>query len=165
MPEAALELVPLAATQLSDDVVQAIKRSAESDADGSPARNVLENILQNITLAAEQSTPICQDTGTCLFCVTMLPGVSMRAVKQEISAAVAEATARSWLRPNAVHPVTGINSGDNCGVLAPQVHFEEWDEDAIKVALILKGGGSENVSTQYKLPDAGLEAGRNLDGV
>ena len=31
--------------------------------------------------------------------------------------------------------------------------------------MILKGGGSENVGTQYKLPDTGLGAGRDLDGV
>jgi fumarate hydratase class I len=33
------------------------------------------------------------------------------------------------------------------------------------VELLLKGGGCENVSSQYKLPDAGLKAGRDLDGV
>ena len=31
--------------------------------------------------------------------------------------------------------------------------------------MILKGGGSENVGTQYKLPDSRLGAGRDLDGV
>ncbi|MFQ5420425.1 MAG: fumarate hydratase, partial [Anaerolineae bacterium] len=31
--------------------------------------------------------------------------------------------------------------------------------------LLLKGGGCENVSTQYKLPDARLGAGRDLEGV
>lgn len=30
---------------------------------------------------------------------------------------------------------------------------------------MLKGGGCENVSTQYKLPDMSLAAGRDLDGV
>ncbi|MDI6725553.1 MAG: fumarate hydratase, partial [Smithellaceae bacterium] len=30
---------------------------------------------------------------------------------------------------------------------------------------ILKGGGSENVSAQYSLPDDSLEAGRDLEGV
>jgi len=31
--------------------------------------------------------------------------------------------------------------------------------------MILKGGGSENVGAQYKLPDTGLQAGRDLEGV
>ncbi|GIV81574.1 MAG: hypothetical protein KatS3mg051_0928 [Anaerolineae bacterium] len=45
------------------------------------------------------------------------------------------------------------------------MHFEEWDEEGIKVDLILKGGGCENVSTQYELPNSGLDAGRDLEGV
>ena len=31
--------------------------------------------------------------------------------------------------------------------------------------MLLKGGGSENVGAQYKLPDARLRAGRDLEGV
>lgn len=45
------------------------------------------------------------------------------------------------------------------------MHFHEWEKDSIQVDLLLKGGGCENVSSQYKLPDAGLGAGRDLDGV
>ncbi len=45
------------------------------------------------------------------------------------------------------------------------MHFHEWDNDSIHVDLLLKGGGCENVSTQYKLPDGGLGAGRDLEGV
>jgi fumarate hydratase class I len=47
----------------------------------------------------------------------------------------------------------------------PTFHFEEWEEDYLKVDLLLKGGGSENVGAQYKLPYAPLHAGRDLDGV
>ena len=66
---------------------------------------------------------------------------------------------------HAVDSVTGKNSGDNTGVMAPYFHYEEWDEPTIKVELMLKGGGCENVSDQYKLPDSRLKADRNLDGV
>ena len=61
--------------------------------------------------------------------------------------------------------VTGKNSGDNVGILSPFVTFSEWDNATIQVKLMLKGGGSENVSCQYSLPQAGLGAGRDLDGV
>jgi len=69
------------------------------------------------------------------------------------------------LRPNAVDSLTGENSGDNTGIDYPTMHFHEWDEDEIRVKLILKGGGCENVSTQYKLPNAEVGAGRDLEGV
>ncbi len=61
--------------------------------------------------------------------------------------------------------MTGKNSGDNTGELAPYIYFKEWDEPAIDVKLLLKGGGCENVSIQYTLPDITLKAGRDLEGV
>jgi fumarate hydratase class I len=75
------------------------------------------------------------------------------------------ATREAYLRPNAVDPLTGTNSGNNVGAGFPTVHFDEWDHDHLHVDLLLKGGGSENVSAQYALPRAALRAGRDLDGV
>jgi fumarate hydratase class I len=77
---------------------------------------------------------------------------------------VREATSRRYLRPNAVDTLTGSNTGDGAGRGIPFLHFEEWDEPRVEVRMILKGGGSENVGAQYKLPDAKLGAGRDLDG-
>ncbi len=45
------------------------------------------------------------------------------------------------------------------------MHFHEWDGDSLHVDVLLKGGGCENVSTQYRLPDSKLKAGRDLDGI
>jgi fumarate hydratase class I len=86
-------------------------------------------------------------------------------LRVQIEGAVAEATHRAYLRPNAVDPLTGCNSGNNLGAGVPVFHFEEWEEDYLQVDLLLKGGGSENVGVQYKLPYAALEAGRDLEGV
>jgi tartrate/fumarate subfamily iron-sulfur-dependent hydro-lyase alpha chain len=74
------------------------------------------------------------------------------------------ATARGYLRC-AVDSLTGENSGNNTGEGFPTLHFHQWDRDTLHVDLLLKGGGSENVSGQYKLPDTRLKAGRDLDGV
>ncbi len=76
------------------------------------------------------------------------------------------ATRQSLLRPNAVHPVTDKNTGDNLGgKFFPTIHFTESQDDTLTIDLILKGGGCENVGAQYKLPDTTLQAGRDLDGV
>jgi len=64
-----------------------------------------------------------------------------------------------------VDSLTGKNSGNNLGDDFPSIHFHEWEEDYLKVNLLLKGGGCENVGAQYKLPDAKFQAGRDLDGV
>jgi fumarate hydratase class I len=117
-------------------------------------------------MARENSTPICQDTGTPIFYVQYPAGWSTRALRGQIETAVAQATEKAYLRPNAVHAVTGVNSGNNLGDEAfPTVHFEEIEGDTLTVALILKGGGCENVGAQYSLPNTQLGAGRDLAGV
>ena len=117
-------------------------------------------------MARENSTPICQDTGTPIFYVSYPEGWSTRKLSTQIKEAVIEATAQAYLRPNSVNTVTGKNTGDNSGdEHYPSIHFQEVEGDELTIDLILKGGGCENVSTQYKLPDMSLTAGRDLDGV
>src|SRR6185436_5836442 len=94
-------------------------------------------------------------------------GANQLVMKKEIRAAVAEATKRGKLRSNSVDSLTGENTGDNLGPGTPIVHFEQWEEDAIEVKLLLKGGGCENMNAQYSLPTelANLgRADRSLEG-
>ena len=100
-----------------------------------------------------------------MVCIHHPTGLSTRGLKDDFTAAVREATSRKYLRPNAVDTLTGSNTGDGAGRGMPFLHFEEWDEPRLEIRMILKGGGSENVGAQYKLPDARIGAGRNLDGV
>ena len=160
-----IELVRRAATNLPADMDEALKNAEQNEEEGSAAKGALDTILLNVQMAREYSTPICQDTGTPIFEVYYPLGVSTRALANQLRHAVSVATENSFLRPNAVDSLTGENSGNNTGDDFPTMHFHEWDADFIHVDLLLKGGGCENVSTQYKLPDAGLKAGRDLEGV
>jgi fumarate hydratase class I len=120
----------------------------------------------NVEMARENSTPICQDTGTPLFYVQYPEGLSTRRLRKQIQEAVAEATRRAYLRPNAVDSLTGTNTGDNIGdEYFPTIHFEEVEGDILQIDLMLKGGGCENVGAQYSLPNSALGAGRDLAGV
>jgi fumarate hydratase class I len=163
--EAFLELVRRTATDLPEDVEQALRLGLEREAEGSAARSAIDTILENVQIARRNSTPICQDTGTIIFRVRHPLGWSTRDLRAQIEAAIVEATNRSYLRPNAVDPLTGANSGNNLGLGSPTIHFEEWDEAYLQTDLMLKGGGCENVSRQYSLPNAELGAGRDLEGV
>ena len=165
LTDAFVELIRRAATDLPPDMEKALARAKESEEPGSAAESALETILLNVQMARERSTPVCQDTGTPIFEVYHPLGVSTRRLEEQIRQAAAEATERAYLRPNAVDPLSGKNSGDNTGEDFPTVHFHEWDEEHIRADVLLKGGGCENVSAQYKLPDAGLQAGRDLEGV
>ena len=163
--KAVTELIRKVATQLPVDVVEAMENARDNEEEGSPANSVLAYMLKNVDAARSNSTPICQDTGTNIYFITIPEGVSLRKIESAIVDATRVATEKTYLRPNAVDSVTGKNSGDNTGIMAPYFHYEEWDEPTIKVELMLKGGGCENVSDQYKLPDSRLKADRNLDGV
>jgi fumarate hydratase class I len=165
MTRSFIELVRRASTDLPADVEATLRAAQAREEPGSAAAGALETILENVALARANSTPVCQDTGTPIFYVYHPQEVSTRELRAQIEAAVAEATSRAYLRPNAVDSLTGRNSGNNLGVGYPTFHFEEWEEDHLQVNLLLKGGGSENVCVQYKLPHAPLKAGRDLEGV
>jgi len=166
LTESILELIRFAATDLPPDVEQALRQSVEQEAPGSAARGALETILENVALARQNSTPICQDTGTPIFYVYYPEGWSTRQLRNQIEDAVVEATRRSYLRPNSVHSVSGKNTGNNLGdEYFPTIHFIEVDGPALSMEVMLKGGGCENVGAQYTLPNAALGAGRDLPGV
>jgi fumarate hydratase class I len=160
-----LELIRKASSDLPPDVEQSIKRAQAGEEKNTPAWNVFNTILENVRMARKQSTPICQDTGSLVFYIDYPEGGLEKEYKKAVSNAVVEATSLQYLRPNAVDPVTAKNSGNNLGVNAPYIHFNQWDKKDIRIRLMLKGGGSENVGTQYKLPHSPLGAGRDLKGV
>jgi len=162
-----LELIRRASTDLPADVEKRLREAVEREEPGSAARSALETILKNVELARQNSTPICQDTGTPIFYVRYPEGWSTRRLREQIRNALAEATRRSYMRPNAVDALTGKNTGNNLGDDDfPYIHFEEVGADEpLVIELMLKGGGCENVGAQYSLPDARLGAGRDLAGV
>jgi len=159
-----LELIRRTSTNLPADVEERLKAAVEKEEPGSAARGALETIMKNIELSRAQSTPICQDTGTPIFYVHYPEGWSTRMIKAQIRAAMAEATKRAYMRPNAVDAVYDKNSGDNLGGDEfPSIHFEEVDADQpLVIELMLKGGGCENVGAQYSLPNAQLGGVRKV---
>ncbi len=161
-----LELVRLTSTKLPPDVEKKLLEAVENEEPGTAARGAMETILANVEMARQNSLPICQDTGTPLFFVRYPDGYSPRTIREQIRAAIAEATKRSYLRPNAVDSLSGKNTGNNLGdEHFPTIHFEEADDDTLTIELALKGGGCENVGAQYSLPNDALNAGRDLEGV
>jgi fumarate hydratase class I len=108
---------------------------------------------------------MCQDTGTLTFFVDerLRNAVTSDAVKN----AVAYATEKGWLRRNTIDSVSGKSIDSNTCDGAPVIHYVEPSNprSAPTVTLLMKGGGSENMSRQYSLPDSSIGAGRDLEGV
>ncbi len=163
-----LELITQTSVNLPPDVRAAMRGALAAETPATQSAQALQVIAGNIDMALDDEAPICQDTGMPTFFIHTPPGFDQLALTQAIHEAVAEATRRGKLRPNSVDSLTGKNSGNNLGVETPVLHFEQWAEDEIEIKLILKGGGCENMNSQYSVPCELAHLGRadrNLEGV
>ncbi|MBU1158232.1 MAG: fumarate hydratase [Candidatus Thermoplasmatota archaeon] len=153
---AVVELLRKTVVRLPSDVEQALNKAYETETDEVP-RMQLKAILDNIDLAKKGNTPMCQDTGVTIFYVT-LPKECKVDVEKGIIEGVRRATKEVPLRPNAVHPITRKNPGDNVGDRMPYINWKVGDKDYIEITVMTKGAGSENMSALAMLtPSAGLK--------
>jgi fumarate hydratase class I len=162
-----LELIRRTSAFLPPDVTQVLEMHRALEQAGSKACLALDLVSQNIGLAKRLSAPICQDTGTITFYIKTPIGFDQLELEELCREAVAEATAKGYLRQNSVESVSGKNTGNNLGPGSPVFHWHQHRQDTVDVRLILKGGGCENMSAQYSLPATlgGKRCDRDLDGV
>ncbi len=152
------------ATALPDDVKAALENARGAESAPGP-RSVLGTILKNAETARRDVSPMCQDTGTLTFWVEITPEEDTQAISEGIALAVEYATFRGWLRKNVIDSVSGRQIDENHAPGNPSVHFRRSSGPHCRISLLMKGGGSENMSRQYSLPDEQLCAARDLDGV
>src|SRR4249920_1512244 len=156
-----LELIRRASAEIPDDVQKAILDSLENERKGTIAESALKIIERNIELAKQKSQPICQDTGSILFYVDCPVGFDQIGFEEAARGAVKEATKKGYLRQNSVDSLTGVNDGTNVGPGSHTIHFHQHRSYEVKVCLVLKGGGCENVGEKYSLPNEKLKANRD----
>lgn len=164
LQDSLLELIRRTSAEIPDDVHKAILASLEREAKGTIAANAMGIIERNIGLAKNKSQPICQDTGSIIFYVDCPVGFDQMEFEAAAREAVKTATKKGFLRQNSVDSITGRNDGTNVGPGSPAIHFHQHSSAEVTVRLILKGGGCENVGTQYSLPIEKLKANRDLEG-
>ena len=151
-----VELLRKTVTRMTDDVVNELKNAMKNETEEVP-RMQLKAILDNLELAEKTTTPLCQDTGVTIFYVN-LPRCLNIDVEKGIIEGVRTATKDVPLRPNAVHPLTRKNPGDNVGRKMPYVNFKVWDKDYLEITVMTKGAGSENMSQLAMLtPSQGVK--------
>jgi fumarate hydratase class I len=162
-----LELIRRTSAYLPPDVENVINLKKNLEAKSSMAEMAMDMVMQNVGLAKKRSLPICQDTGTISFYVKCPVGYDQLLFKKAAEEAVVVATEKGYLRQNSVDSLSGKNTGNNLGKGSPVYHFEQTRSEDVDVRLILKGGGCENMSIQYKLPAQlnGKKYGRDLGGV
>lgn len=150
-----VELLRKSVTLLPSDVKMALNKAYKTETDDVPKMQ-LKAILDNIALAEQRSIPMCQDTGIHIFYVT-LGDVEVGDIDNAIIEGVKEATKHVPLRPNAVHPLTRENPGDNTGFRMPYINYRLSEVDHLEIGVMPKGAGSENMSALSMLtPSQGV---------
>ncbi|MEE9151958.1 MAG: fumarate hydratase [Thermoplasmata archaeon] len=151
-----IDLLRNAVTALPNDIKEALVKAYEAEEEQIPKMQ-LKNILDNIELAKGSCLPMCQDTGILRFYVTLGKDRVIN-VDKAIAEGVKEATKEIPLRPNAVHPITRHNPGDNTGLRMPYINYRFSNEDHMEITVMPKGAGSENMSAlAMLLPSLGLK--------
>jgi len=158
-------LIKKCSTSLPKDVENALVKALSNEDADSPARWALNGIMENVVLSRRNETPLCQDTGTLLFFLDLPDGTAVLPIQEAIKKAVKRATEHGYLRQNTIESVSGQSVASNISVGAPYININFSNRQDISIKLMMKGGGCENVSTQYSLPDSTLGAGRDLEGV
>jgi fumarate hydratase subunit alpha len=143
---------------LGKDVIGAIEAAATRET--SPlGKQVLAEILENNRLAAQEIVPICQDTGTAVVFVELGQDahVTGGALYDAINAGVRQGYADGYLRKSiVVDPLRRKNTGDNTPAV---IHLDITPGDRIRLAVLPKGGGAENMSRARMLTPADGEQG------
>jgi len=144
--------------KLGDDVVDALKRAEQAE-ESELGRQVLSQLLENARIAGEGKLPLCQDCGTAI--VFIEAGQDTHVVGGDLYAAVEEGVRQGYtegyLRKSMVRqPFSArVNTGDNT---PPVIYTDIVPGDHIKIVVMSKGGGAENMSRLAMLKPA---EGRN----
>ncbi|MFQ6085638.1 MAG: fumarate hydratase [Candidatus Bathyarchaeia archaeon] len=159
----AVKLLKLAVTRLPRDISDALRQAYEHE-ESELAKSQLSSMMRNLELAEETRRPICQDTGLVSFFVDAgdrFPNLAK--IPKYLTEAVRKATDKIPLRPNAVNPISGVNSGDNTGSFVPTIEWDIFDGDHVDLTALTKGGGSETVSALAMLrPADGIQKMRGF---
>jgi fumarate hydratase subunit alpha len=155
LEDALVDLIRTAVVELPSDVVNKLQEAYDQEDDPVP-RMQLHAILDNIALAKETNTPLCQDTGVPLFYVTRSQSLSLP-LEATLANAIERATERVPLRPNAVDPLSRKNPGTNTGPHMPHITYAVHDKPYTEITMLPKGAGSENMSVLRMLtPSQGV---------
>ena len=156
--KAVAQLCQQANFELGGDVLLAL-REAQQNEESPLGKEVLGQLIENARIAQEERLPLCQDCGTAV--VFLEVGQEARISGGDLYAAVAEGVrqgyAQGYLRKSmASQPFSArINTGDNT---PPVIHTEIVPGDKLRIMLMPKGGGAENMSILAMLkPGAGRQ--------
>ena len=135
-----------ACTEANKDLLRAIEESEKKE-ESEVGKAVLQQLLQNAEIAREEGIPICQDTGFAVVFLEIGQEIVFEGglLKEAVNRGVAAGYTEGYLRKSIIQdPITGPrNTGDNTPAI---LHLDLVPGDKLKISVLPKGGGSENMS-------------------
>lgn len=146
---------------LSADMKKVFNKAKENEK--SPLGcQILNQLDENLKIAAEDMIPICQDTGMAVVFIEIGQDVHIEGqnLEEAINEGVRQGYVEGFLRKSVVSdPIIRKNTNDNTPAV---IHYSIISGENIKITLAPKGFGSENMSKVYMLkPADGIEGIKN----
>ncbi len=142
---------------LPRDVREALGRGLAEE-ESPLGREILEMLLENARIASAESVPLCQDTGLAVVFIDIGQDVCLTGgdLREAVNKGVARGYEEGYLRKSVVaDPFRRRNTGDNTPAV---LHLDIVPGDRLRIVVLPKGGGSENMSALRMLkPADGLE--------
>ncbi len=150
--EAVKQAAEAANYELGEDLLAALAKG-EREEESAAGREVFRQLLENARIASQERVPLCQDCG--LTVVFAEVGQDVHITGGDFQEAIQEGVRRGYregyLRKSLCHPLTRENTGDNTPAV---IHTEIVPGDRLKLTVVPKGGGSENMSRVFMLKPA-----------
>lgn len=143
---------------LSEDMEQAVRESVETE-DSQLGKQILNQLCENLDIAASDEIPICQDTGMAVLFVNIGQDVHIEgmSVTDAINEGVRQGYTEGFLRKSVVKdPLLRENTKDNTPAI---IHYDIVPGENIEITIAPKGFGSENMSRVFMLKPADGEEG------
>lgn len=142
---------------LSEDMERAMKQAEK--AEQSPlGKQILEQLEENLQIAADDMIPICQDTGMAVIFLEIGQDVHLQggSLEDAVNEGVRQGYMEGFLRKSVVKdPLIRENTKDNTPAV---IHYKIVEGSQVKIKVAPKGFGSENMSRVFMLkPADGIE--------
>ena len=146
---------------LTDDMKKVFKNAVVSE-ESPLGKQVLNQLNENLDIAANDMIPICQDTGMAVVFINVGQDVHFTNgnITDAINEGVRQGYVDGYLRKSVVNdPIIRENTKDNTPAV---IHYNIVPGDKVDITVAPKGFGSENMSRIFMLkPADGIEGVKN----